>query len=153
MRQIYYISLNINVLCYFKDLCLQVVVVEKDWFISVEKLFDVLVTAEIFLCTLHPAKTNIYVSSDIYICSMTDLKPVLQSSGLIQVTSGLILGVQYCKHGSLLPGVNPCCKSNLLQSWLWSKLEINSYEITAHWPISSQGNSVTIMRSSLSSKV
>lgn len=30
MRQIYYSSLNINVLCYFKDLCLQVVVVEKD---------------------------------------------------------------------------------------------------------------------------
>lgn len=30
MRQIYYISLNINVLCYFKDLCLQVVVEEKD---------------------------------------------------------------------------------------------------------------------------
>lgn len=64
MKQIYYISLNINVLCYFKDLCLQVVVEEKDWFISVEKLFDVLVTAEIFLCTLHPAKTNIYVSSE-----------------------------------------------------------------------------------------
>lgn len=30
VRQIYYISLNINVLCYFKDLCLQVVVAEKD---------------------------------------------------------------------------------------------------------------------------
>lgn len=43
-----------------------------------EKLFDVLVTAEIFLCILHPAKTTSMthdtnpVSSDIYNSSMTD---------------------------------------------------------------------------------